>query len=369
MRSWAPTMSNSQVSSGRLFLPTQMSNNSLEIVTEASPAEESFAKPKTYPTSVTELSALLVQAHKGSLGDCSAQDTPPASPIDGGGVLHPTSISSEGSLTAPLKKGHICGSLFAKCGCSNETNCTPLLQTFSHPTIAKETETPRKRSSNPSIPSNYNNNSSRTFPKRLSNPEINEQSEIAGQKTSKSVIRPINGCLKHPDIPYPIEIPRESRSCDVKPQRRSVSFSNNQVIDRAALADKRKEEENLKYHKYTALSYGNFDTTNPAHKFFKEFGIFGPMGGELSSIIRKSSNISSGNDGNNCQSGKTSPKIMCGDSNRRKESHQQEDHEYVKIKVMKLERDLSEAKRQIEHLRNELTVSETEVLKLQRENH
>ncbi|GJQ76836.1 hypothetical protein Trydic_g15043 [Trypoxylus dichotomus] len=356
--SWAPTMSNSQVSSGRLFLPNQMSNSSLEIVTEASPMEESSAKAKTYPTSVTQLSALLVQAHKGSLGDCSAQDTP---------STFPAPTSSEGSVTTALRKTHTCGSLFAKCGCNNETNSTPLLQTFSHP-IVKETETPRKRSSNPSISSNYNG-VTRAFPKRLSNPEINEQPEIAGQKSSKSVIKPINGCLKHPDIPYPIEIPKESRSCDVKPQRRSVSFSNNQQVDRAALADKRKEEENLKYHKYNALSYGNYDTSDPAHKFFKEFGIFGPMGGELSSIIRKNSNISTANDPNNCHSGKTSPKFMCLDPNRRKESQQQEDQEYTKIRLMRLERDLSEAKRQIEVLKNELTVSEAEVLKLQRENH
>lgn len=344
-------MSNSQVSSNRLYVPQSSSagGDTLEMVTESTPTEE--AKVKTYPASVTELSALLVQAHKESLGDCAVEQNP----------------NNDTSPRVTLKKAHTCGSLFAKCGCNNDA-CT-LLQTFSHPT----TEPPHKRSSNPSISVTY---CAKNFPKRLSNPEINEKSDdaslspSASHKSSGAVIGSvINGGLKHPDIPYPIEIPKESRTGDAKLQRRSVSFCNNQPIDRSALVDRKKEEENLKYHKYTALSYGSFDNTHPAHKFFKEFGIFGPMGNELSNVVRKNSNIPH-TESENCHPAiRSSSKIMCLDTNRRKDSIQREDYEQLKVKVVHLQKELSEGKRQIEHLRNDLGISESEVLKLRRENH
>lgn len=116
----------------------------------------------------------------------------------------------------------------------------------------------------------------------------------------------------------------------------------------------------MKYHKYNALSYGSLDSGDPAYKFFKEFGIFGPMGGELSSTIRKNSGLSTGES-----------KLTCLDSHKKKDSRQQQEEEcqLLKAKLEKLERELVEAKTRVESLTKKLNASEATVVKLQRENH
>lgn len=313
------------------------------------------AEAKTYPTSVTEFSAILVQAQKESLSECAIMDTPPSS-LD----MH-TAIDTNKARVS-LKKAHTCGSLFAKCGC-NYDNCT-LLQTFSRPI----TENSYKRSFEPVI-----QNCCTSFPKRLSNPEINERNRESETlcKVKSNIKREVSlkqGYLKHPDIPYPVENPRESRGCDKSAshtKKRSVSSSNKQ-FDFPDLVNK-KVEDNLNYHKYTALTYGNFDSSDPAHKFLKEFGIFGPMGNETS-VNRRNSRVSfSDSDGN--PQHKQISKIMCLETNRKKSTGIEEEYELSKLTISRLEKEIKEVKTEFERIRRALNKSESEVLKLQRENH
>lgn len=321
---------------------------------------------KTYPASVTQLSAMLSQAHKESLPECAELDAPPAiEPL-----VTPSSECEQ--RRAFFKKSHTCGSLFAKCGCNNENNCRePLFQTFSH--------SRPQRSSNPSHPTAQ----PKAEAKRLSNPEIgNSQSVAQKSKVSVKTLSKSPAYLNHPEIPYPIPlIPKEKRkSCDkIVPNSEAKNLNHNKynkIVDNnfayPDLVCNKFNQSNLDYLKYTALAYQNINGSaeDPAEKFFKESGIIGPMGNGASAIRQTSSS-----DSETLQQIRKTSKIMCVES-RRKNSGPPEEHEYLKTVVAHLKKELSEL--EIRHgalegellqSKKELHCKESEVLKLQREIH
>lgn len=120
----------------------------------------------------------------------------------------------------------------------------------------------------------------------------------------------------------------------------------------------------LDYHKATALTYekDNKDQRNKAEaeKFFKEFGLFGPMGNDLS--FRKTS--------------RTSLEENINQIRKNSKMSSKEDYEHLKVVVARLKKDLTEmemkytaAQIELHEMKNLLSGKENEVLKLQREVH
>ncbi|KAF2896719.1 hypothetical protein ILUMI_09457, partial [Ignelater luminosus] len=326
---------------------------------------------KTYPVSVTQLSAMLSKAHRESLPECAELDTPPAiEPLD-------TPATCE-ERRAFFKKSHTCGSLFAKCGCNNDNSTrTPLLQTFS-----QSKSPPTKRSSNPTPPCTYY---PKAETKRLSNPEINNSQLLAvRQRVNPKPLSKTPTYLNHPEIPYPIPlIPREKRkSCDkIVPNLESKNAHNkfNKNLDNnfyyPDFVCNKFAQSNLDYLKFTALAYQNLngnDQQDPAQKYLQESGIIGPMGNGASTTLQKSSSSDSAD---TLQQIRRNSKIMCVET-KRKNSGVPEDYEYLKTVVTHLKRELSELEvkygtlqTELLQSRKELQCKESEVMKLQREVH
>lgn len=310
--------------------------------------EESYSL-KSYPASVTELSAMLVHAHKESLPE-----------------RDPTPSRAGETTRAVFKKSHTCGSLYAKCGCNDETDTFP----YPHdPQFSAE-----KRSSNPSLSSVY----PRADTKRLSSPEIHDFQHAPRHpqvcltpKFAKNPPRNVvkaNVYLNHPEInfPIPVEVPKED--CDKLVPKQSKSLSN--------LYPEIKNK--LDYHKYTALVYEsqhqNHHNYNEeeARKFLRDFGIFGPMGNGVATNLRKSSKSSV--DEEAIQQIRRNSKSLSEVKKRGSVSH--EDYEYLKSIVSRLKKELSELEAKYEASQSELhdvkknlTCKESEVLRLQREVH
>lgn len=306
---------------------------------------------KGYPPSVTELSAMIVQAHKESLPECAelgksksseALDTPP--PND--------------ASRAVFKKSHTCGSLFAKCGCNNDNSGrVSLFQTFSNPTSASNS----KRGSSPSIHTSYQNADT----KRLSNPEINrtetasKYGECRPKRNSNTVIKKIY--LNHPEITFPItvEVPKESpNNCDtIVPNHSDYANTDTNLA-------------NLDYHKFTALAYEKQFESDPARKFLNDFGIFGPMGNGVTTTKKNSKSSSS--DCEIIQRIRKSSKVI----DNKNKTGVPEDYDYLKNLVPRLEKEVANlevkyagAQSDLLNTKKELTCKESEVLRLKREIH
>lgn len=316
---------------------------------------------KTYPPSVTKISNMILEAHKKSLPECPEYSE--HSNITRTSDLLDTPPQTEVSR-AVFKKSHTCGSLFAKCSCNNENQTKPkLYKSFTHSFIDNKI----KRSSSPAVLTDIRNKSEA---KRFSNPDLStslnnniKQSEIRYKKNSNTVIKQVY--LNHPEINFPITVEIQNdpeKNCDIIVPNRNNNLTSN-----------------LDYHKYTALSYENNNKCevvekkpeDPASKFLKDFGIFGPMGNGVSSI-RKTSKGS--NDSDVIQRIKKSSKIMCIDAKRN--LNLPEDYEYLKTIVPRLENELSELECKYATIQSELLNSkkeilykENQILRLQREIH
>lgn len=304
---------------------------------------------KSYPASVTELSAMLVHAHKESLPE-----------------REPTPSRAGESTRAVFKKSHTCGSLYAKCGCNNDSD------TFPYPHDSQFSA--EKRSSNPSLSNVY----PKADTKRLSSPEIHDFQHAPRHpqvcltpkfaKNSPRNIVKANVYLNHPEInfPIPVEVPKED--CDKLVPKQSKSLSN--------LYPEIKNK--LDYHKYTALVYESQHQNHhnykeeEARKFLRDFGIFGPMGNGVATNLRKSSKSSV--DEEAIQQIRKNSKSLSEAKKGGSVSH--EDYEYLKSLVSRLKKELSELEGKYDTTRSELndvkknlSCKESEVLRLQREVH
>lgn len=313
---------------------------------------------KRYPPSVTELSAMIVQAHKESLPECAelgksksseALDTPP--PND--------------ATRAVFKKSHTCGSLFAKCGCNNDNSGrVSLFQTFSNPASASTS----KRASSPSIHTSYQNADT----KRLSNPEINsleaasKYGECRPKRNSNTVIKRVY--LNHPEITFPItvEVPKESpENCDT-----TVPNQKPKTYNHPDFTNTNTNLANLDYHKFTALAYEKQFENDPARKFLNDFGIFGPMGNGVTTTKKNSKSSSS--DCEIIQRIRKSSKVI----DNKNKTGVPDDYDYLKNLVPRLEKEVANlevkyagVQSDLLNTKKELTCKESEVLRLKREIH
>ncbi|XP_044258969.1 cGMP-dependent protein kinase, isozyme 1 [Tribolium madens] len=267
-----------------------------------------------YPASVSELSTMIGHARKESFPE---------------------------EARALFKKSHTCGSLYAKCGCNNDSS-TPLVQTYSTP---EPPPSPSKRGSTPVIATIY----PRADTKRLSNPEINN--------TSKKTVIKANVYLNHPEITFPIPVALPKETCDRSNLAKSLDLEEI-------------KKSNLDYHKYNALAYeSSASKDEEAKKFLSDFGIFGPMGNGVATTLRRSSKNSI--DGDVIQQIRKNSRSLID-----RHSGAQEENDYLKTIIARLKKELSELEvkygtlqSELYETRRELTCKESEVLKLQREIH
>lgn len=321
---------------------------------------------KSYPSSITKLSNMLIKAQKDSLPECPEN-------MDEEGEEEEESTSNNlletppqqiGSSRAVFKKSHTCGSLFAKCSCNNENHIkSTLLQATNKP----YDQTKIKRSSTPAVFVDVDNNN-RIYDKRFSNPDLSLNNDkkynnrkSSGGENTKTVIKQVY--LNHPEINFPItvEIQNDSqKNCDIIVPNRN----NSNVLS-----------SNLDYHKYTALAYESNGKTiknnkdEQANKFLKDFGIFGPMGNGASTVKKTS------NDSEVLERIRKSSKIMCIDA-KKTYYNVPEDYEYLKSLAPRLEKELSELEcklgtieTELTNAKKELSFKENKILRLQREIH
>lgn len=303
-----------------------------------------------YPASVTELSTLLMHAHKESLQICGDADVKPHTPS-------PWETESR----AVFKKSHTCGSLFVKCGCNNEnTDGQSLFHTFSDP----YSSFPYKRSSNPSVSAVY----TKSINKRLSNPEISNTQFLEKRATGYSN-RPKSEdhFLQHPEIPYPI--PKEACDRSVPSSRKSSNHKENTDYSPELYC----RRSNLDYHKCTVLAYENSrQDLEEAQKILREFGILDSMGNGVP--LRQNSKPAQENITTAKQQARRSFKNLNNEFSGKNKSG--EDNEYLISVITKLKTELSELEIKYGSLHSELVQTqkqldnkESEVLRLQREIH
>ena len=133
------------------------------------------------------------------------------------------------------------------------------------------------------------------------------------------------------------------------------------------------KKSNLDYHKYNALAYEcSASKDEEAKKFLSDFGIFGPMGNGVTTVLRRSSRNSI--DGDVIQQIRKNSKNLV--DAKRRNSSAQEEHEYLKTVVARLKKELAEQdvkygalQSELFETRKDLTCKESEVIKLQREIH
>lgn len=179
--------------------------------------------------------------------------------------------------------------------------------------------------------------------------------------TSPSTLIKANVFLNHPEItfPIPVEVSQEDYQNHTLPAHLYPEIKHK-----------------LDYHKATALAYekDNKDQRNKAEaeKFFKEFGLFGPMGNGLN--FRRSSRASL--EEHIGQIRKNSNTLLPKLNNKKMSNVCVEDYEHLKVVVARLKKDFTElemkytaAQIELHEMKNLLSGKENEVLKLQREVH
>lgn len=315
-------------------------SGSLYLINTAEMPEDQLITPQKYPDSVTELSNMLVHAHKDSI------PLPPSSPrVSGPG--------GRSASTRLFKKSHTCGSFFANCGCKDVADTLDAIQ-FSQD----------KRDSGSGIENFFHSDN-----KRLSNPEISAGKVPQScykpklQKCTQKPIYTANIYLNHPEINFPIPVELKKKDCDKPVPKQSKSLPSNLCPD---LKNK------LDYHKYTALSYESYHLTQKqeeAQKFLQDFGILTPMGNGAS--LKKNS-LGSIDDETIQQIRKNSRTRDL----RKRNSISLEEYEHMKAVNDRLQKDLADL--EVKHetickdqacLRKELNAKDNTILKLQREVH
>lgn len=311
---------------------------------------------KSYPATVTKVSAMLVHAHQHQQEEETRSKTPSTTVSAISTTSNNTAATTlvAGEVRDTLTKSHTCGSLYAKCRCNNGTDAED-----NHPRL--------KRPSNPTISNTQFQQHHQT--KRLSSPEIqtiqflNRHPHVcltAKHPTTKSnttagskTVVKANVYLNHPEITFPIPITLPQEDCDkFVPKSNSVDYTE-------------LKKPQLDYHKYTALAYEK--DADEAHKFLQEFGILGPMGNGVTSNLRKNSI-----DGETIHQIRRNSKHVA-DIKRRTSA---EEYEHLKSIIVRLKKELADVEvkygtvqTELNETKKDLNCKESEVLKLQREVH
>lgn len=325
--------------------------------------ESSFSVKNRYPASVREISAMLVHARKESLQE--TEPMIPQSPHQRQNVNVLTEGRTTGTLNLNKNSAHQCGSFFAKCNCKNEDKQTVFNSSFSYPA----------RSYSIPVPSDVHGD------KRLSSPEIDltdintKQHNVclkpkspSGTPSPSTIIK-ANVFLNHPEItfPIPVEVSKED-------------YQNNSFPTHLYPEIKHK----LDYHKATALAYEsqkdthkdhrNLNRGDEAEKFFKEFGLFGPMGNGIGTSFRRCSRNSI--EENTLNQIRKNSKTIDFKTHKKNSNGNVEDYEHLKVIIARLKKDVSDLEMnysasqvELHETKNLLSTKETEVLKLQREVH
>ncbi|CAG9761193.1 unnamed protein product [Ceutorhynchus assimilis] len=245
-----------------------------------------------------------------------------------------------------LNNGHRCGSFFAKCKCEYDGSGSSWCSNRSVP-IQKDS----------------------TCEKRFSSPEIDLQEFstkhphvcLKSKRSSPSTTIKANVFLNHPEItfPIPVEVSREDYQNNSFPHHLYPEIKNK-----------------LDYHKATALAYEK-DTKKDtrfseeeAEKFFKEFGLFGPMGNSAIGAALRRTSIEDNATRRNSKTIDFKPKKKISDRVNL------EDFEHLKIILSRLKKDITELEMkynasqvELHETKNLLSSKENEVLKLHREVH
>lgn len=299
-----------------------------------------------YPASVIQVSKMLDHAHKESL------------PLSTAGTARVSAPSRISVGTRFFKYSHTCGSLYAKCGCKDDSNES--LETFDPVRFSRD-----KRVSSLDIEDSHKYDI-----KRFSSPEINTTKVPAQvcqncklQKCSQKDTYKANVYLNHPEINFPIPIVLTKEDSDKLVPKLSKSLPSNLV---PAL------KNNLDYHNLTALGYESHQLNQKeeeAQKFLQDFGIITPMGNGAS--VKKSSRSSIDEDVIQ-QIRKTS---KSRDSKLIRSVSQQE-YEHLKVVNERLMKDLADLELKHENVMKELYETKQElnsknrtILKQHREIH
>lgn len=305
---------------------------------------------KTYPASVHEISAMLVHAQRESL-----DETVPGSHHrlrDEEDDRRFGDVSRQ-NLNVNRGSNHQCGSFFAKCKCKNELKLSGTSRSYSIP-VPRDTHVD-KRLSSPEI--DLSEVTSRQ-------PNVCLKPKSPGTASPSSVIK-TNVFLNHPEItfPIPVEVPEEDYQKKTFPAHLYPEIKN--------------KPDN--FHKGTALSLNNANGVQSsreqeAEKFLKEFGLFGPMGNEITTNFRRKSRPST--DETFANQTKKSSKSLEVKPNMKMSNVNIEDYEHLKNVVARLKKDLcdmemkySAAQVELHETKNLLSSKENELLKLHREVH
>ncbi|XP_057667116.1 cGMP-dependent protein kinase, isozyme 1-like [Diorhabda carinulata] len=265
--------------------------------------------------------------------------------------------TKNGNFRAVFKKSHTCGSLFAKCSCSEGLDDRTNHKAFHH---SKSID--QERSTKLSLDeTNFSNASN----KRSSNPDLVRYSKspevcLCPKLPKGTNVVKTNVYLNHPEINFPIPVEIPADNCDkCKVNQRGVTPVFHPEI-----------KNKLDYHKYTALAYESqsIQKNDEAQKFLQDFGILSPMGNIVPSSIRKSSI-----DGEVIQNIKRNSKNL---ELKRKSLIDPDDYEYLKSLVSKLKYEISDIEGKYEAVQSELLEvkkqlgnKEAQVVRLQREIH
>ncbi|KAL1516851.1 hypothetical protein ABEB36_000696 [Hypothenemus hampei] len=324
----------------------ERSSSSFKPINKMLLKDSSFSIGTTYPASVKEISAMLAHARKNSPEEQEMVQNEVYENNNGQG--------RRGSNLNTNNSHHQCGSFFAKCNCKYEGQDSVF-----------NFQSPRSNS----IPNTKNLHEE----KRLSHPEI-DLSELTAKPSnvclkpkspgtpSPSTVIKANVFLNHPEItfPIPVEVSKED-------------FRNHSIPTHLYPELKHK----LDYHKATALAYEhqknqtiNKSKEAEAEKFFKEFGLFGPMGNGITTNFKRPSRNSLEENINQI---KRNSKNL---GNKKMSSVFIEDYEHLKVIVARLRKDITDmemkytaAQVELHETKNLLSTKESEVLKLQREVH
>lgn len=297
---------------------------------------------KKYPASVIQVSKML---------DCAHKNTLPLS-------TSTTQVSSTSRIsvgTRLFKNSHTCGSLYAKCGCKDDSNNS--LDTFNVVQFSRH-----KRASNPYIEEFYKSET-----KRFSSPDINvgksppvcQTSKL--QECSKKATYKANVYLNHPEINFPIPVVITNKEdCDTPVPNLSKSLPSTLIPEL---------KSNLDYHKFTALGYESHHLSKKeeeAQKFLQDFGIITPMGNGAS--LKKSSRSSIDEE--------TIQQIRKTSKTRVRTSVSTQELEHLKVVNERLMKDLAELELKYENvtkklydIKHEFNIKNTTILKQQREIH
>lgn len=296
-----------------------------------------------YPASVIQVSKMLDYAHKNFL------------PLPEGTtrVSAPSRINTGTRL---FRNSHTCGSLYAKCGCKDDS--TESVDTFDAVRFSSH-----KPASNPDIEQKLKG-------KRFSSPEINDTTYLQAcqncklQKCSQKDTYKANVYLNHPEINFPIPVVLTKKDCDKLVPNVTKSLPNSIYPD---------FKSNLDFHNLTALGYESHhlsEKEEEAQKFLQDFGIIPPMGNGAS--LKKSSRSSIDDE--------TIEHIRKTSKSRelklKRTSVCQQEYEHLKVVNERLMKDLAELELKQENFSKELYETKQElssknrtILKQHREIH